>query len=180
MKEAYRDFELKNRPGEIWKPIPGFPKYKASNLGRIKSFKRKPIIIRQTINDRGYLKMAIYSKKCGKYCVSAHQAVALAFCENPMNHKEVNHIDGDKLNNHASNLAWCSRSENMRHMISICGPGHRLGMTNPKAKLVMHTEYGIFCTIKEAAQMTKYKYQNFYNIIHETGYRKNKTKFVLI
>lgn len=180
MKEVYQDLSLKSRLGEVWKPIPGFPKYKASNFGRIKSFKRSPIIIRQAINDRGYLKMAIYSRGRGKSCVSAHQAVALAFCDNPHRYKEVNHIDGNKLNNEAANLQWCSRSENMKHMIKLNGPGHRLGMTNPRAKMVLHTGYGIFCTITEAAQMTKYKFQNFYNIIHETGYRKNKTQFVLI
>ena len=44
-----------------------------------------------------------------------HRLVAKCFCPNPNGHNEVNHIDGNKLNNSADNLEWCSRIENVRH-----------------------------------------------------------------
>ena len=44
-----------------------------------------------------------------------HRLVAIAFIENRSNLSDVNHKDGDKLNNDASNLEWLSHSENLLH-----------------------------------------------------------------
>ncbi len=41
--------------------------------------------------------------------------VAHAFSPNPENKPEIDHIDGDELNNHAWNLRWVMRSENNRN-----------------------------------------------------------------
>ena len=46
---------------------------------------------------------------------STHVLVAKAFIPNPMNKAQVNHIDGNKQNNHFTNLEWVSNSENMDH-----------------------------------------------------------------
>lgn len=55
----------------------------------------------------------------GRRSCSVHRLVALAWVANPSNLPEVNHIDGDKLNNHASNLEWCSRSYNLKHAVGL-------------------------------------------------------------
>jgi len=44
-----------------------------------------------------------------------HRLVAIAFLENSSNLSDVNHKDGHKLNNDASNLEWVSHSENLLH-----------------------------------------------------------------
>lgn len=61
-------------------------------------------------HSNGYLRGVIDGKD-----VYIHRLVALAFCENPKQYKEVNHIDGNKENNNFNNLEWCSRSENNKH-----------------------------------------------------------------
>lgn len=48
-----------------------------------------------------------------------HRLVALTFIPNPNNLLQVHHKDGDKLNNHVSNLEWVSQKENIRHYIKM-------------------------------------------------------------
>ena len=61
-------------------------------------------------HNNGYLRGVIDGKD-----VYIHRLVAMAFCDNPNGYKEVNHIDGNKENNCASNLEWCSRGQNNKH-----------------------------------------------------------------
>lgn len=44
-----------------------------------------------------------------------HRLVALSFIPNPCSYTEVNHIDGNKDNNHVDNLEWCTSSQNKLH-----------------------------------------------------------------
>lgn len=61
-----------------------------------------------------------------------HQIVAAYFCNNddPINKLQVNHIDGNKDNNSASNLEWCTNLENQRHRIDVLGKRND-GVNNP-------------------------------------------------
>ena len=115
---------------EIWKDIKGYEGfYQISNLGRVKSlhyknvYSNKEKVLRERDNQDGYVSVVLKGKK--HYI---HRLVAGAFVENPNQFKEVNHIDGNKRNNNAINLEWCTRSQNIIHAIEI-------GLLN-KAKLV--------------------------------------------
>ena len=99
---------------EIFKPIPDYPNYEASNLGRIKSKKRNiDVILKPIINKRGYVTTCL-SKK-GKVKVHyVHKLVAMLFLNHiPNGMKEViDHIDCDKKNNLVTNLRVVSQRFN--------------------------------------------------------------------
>lgn len=59
---------------------------------------------------KGYVKVRINNKD---YFV--HRLVAIAYLNNSQKKDTVNHIDGNKKNNHVSNLEWCTYSENSKH-----------------------------------------------------------------
>lgn len=63
-------------------------------------------------NGKGYLRVSI-SKKL----VFVHRLVAEKYVPNPNNLPQVNHKDGNKLNNHANNLEWVSNQENRTHAV---------------------------------------------------------------
>ena len=95
---------------ELWKDVKGYEEsYQISNYGRIYS-KVRGIIRKQRVT-RGYstIKLTIGSEE--KW-YSTHRLVALHFIDNPEGKPEVNHIDENKLNNHYTNLMWCTSQEN--------------------------------------------------------------------
>lgn len=100
---------------EIWKPLNQCKDYMISSYGRIKSLKRgREIILKPSYTHDGYVKQAIsINGKSITYRV--HRLVAEHFISNPNNKKTINHIDGNKKNNHVENLEWVDLSEQMIH-----------------------------------------------------------------
>ena len=82
--------------------------------GNFKHILKPERLLTKTINNRGYYSIRIMNKT---YMV--HRLVAQAFIPNIDNKPFVNHKDGNKLNNHFSNLEWCTCSENNQHAIDI-------------------------------------------------------------
>lgn len=66
--------------------------------------------------------------------ISLHRLVAQLFIPNPDNLPEVNHLDGNKLNNNDWNLKWCTRLENMQHAYAT-GLKNNSGENSGRAKL---------------------------------------------
>ena len=102
---------------EEWKPIPEYPDYEASSLGRIRrstdgKWRTWAGRILKPRTGHKYLRVGLY--KQDQY---VHRLVAMTFHGIPDEalKLEVAHLDGDRLNNHASNLKWATRSENHRH-----------------------------------------------------------------
>ena len=102
---------------ENWRFIEANSDYMISDHGRILSFKGKSkLIISSAITSKGYEHVAIRQK--GIYVgYSVHRLVATAFIPNPKRLPQVNHLDGNKLNNHVANLEWCDAYDNIMHAI---------------------------------------------------------------
>lgn len=70
-----------------------------------------------------------------------HRLIATTFIDNPMNYSDVNHIDGDKLNNSIENLEWRNRSQNIQHSYDFLGRKEKMnwksGSANGKSKKVV-------------------------------------------
>lgn len=110
---------------EMWRPIKGYEgKYEISSLGRVRSitgwkyvgndiYQPEGIMMKQGVN-RGYYKVDLC--KHGKhYTYKVHRLVAEAFIPNPHHHKQVNHKDENRLNNHVTNLEWCTQEYNLEY-----------------------------------------------------------------
>lgn len=109
-----------------WKDVPNYiGLYKVSNEGQVKSLlrispanKRVPERILKFSLRYGYPRVKLHKYNKGE-SVCIHQLVALCFIENPEKKLEINHKDGNKLNNHVSNLEWVTKFENMQHASKI-------------------------------------------------------------
>lgn len=93
---------------EEWRKIKGFENYSVSNTGNIRNDKTGRIL-KQIISTSGYKQTMMGHKTVPQY---VHRLVAMAFIPNPDNKPQVDHIDGDKINNVVENLRWVTRSEN--------------------------------------------------------------------
>lgn len=112
---------------EIWKDIIGYKGlYQISNLCRLKvltktvyatgkkPYEQKESILGGSLNNNGYLVFTLYKNK-KKKGYPAHRLLALHFLPNPENKPQINHIDGNKLNNSLNNIEWCTIKENAVH-----------------------------------------------------------------
>ena len=112
-----------NLDGEIWKKLKykKLEDYLISNMGRIYSLSVKKILKGSTNGDNHYLRMRLFDRDGNRENIAVHRMVALIFIKNndPKNKNEVNHIDGNQMNNKVSNLEWVSRSENMQHVADM-------------------------------------------------------------
>ena len=84
------------------------------------------VLLQARQNSNGYLIVTLDGKQ-----LSVHRLVALHFLPNPYNYSQVNHKDGNKLNNHYSNLEWCTAKQNMQHAF---GTGLRKGFIHVNDK----------------------------------------------
>lgn len=142
---------------EIWKPVIGYEGlYEVSNKGRVK---RVEYLLTESNTAWGYKKVSLTKNKKNSN-LSIHRLVAQAFHENPENKPTVNHKDGNKHNNSASNLEWNTVQENVDHAIenNLRPADYQDGEKNPmakltKAKVAKIKEMLKGMSIREVAQM---------------------------
>lgn len=149
---------------EIWVDITEYEGlYQISNRGRVRSHysKNGRLTTKYTIlalgTDRdGYPKLTLCKNKKYKY-VKVHRLVAETFIHNPNKLPQINHIDGDKLNNTVENLEWCDAEYNIKH-------AHDTGLhkgCRTKVKITRNTQMLIFNSITEASDYLKVDRHDF-------------------
>lgn len=167
---------------EIWREIEkGKGLYHISNYGRVKSlWYGREKILNPSVNSAGYLHFVLCVDG-ERFDCNVHVLVAENFVPNPENLPEVNHIDGNRLNNCADNLEWTTQGENVRHAARLGLLKIKKGADNPCAKLTMedvryirrvyvshHPEFGG----RALARKFKVVPKTIYDIIHGKIYKE--------
>ena len=148
-------------PGEIWKDIEDYPNYQVSNEGRVKNKKTGRMLTVKPGRNKQYL--SVYLSNNGKENTQmVHRLVAEAFLGKHPG-MVVNHIDGDKNNNHIDNLEWCTPRENNMHAI-------KNGLNHPgeyQKKTVRIVETGeTFDGVVECANAIGADFRNVYRSLN--------------
>lgn len=111
---------------EIWKSISGYEGlYEVSTLGNVRSIDRvvqsrwgdckiKGRMLKPAITKQGYL-LVVLCKDGVMKTFKKSRLIALAFIPNPENKREVNHVNGIKTDDRATQLEWSTPSENIIH-----------------------------------------------------------------
>ena len=142
-----------------WTKIEGYEGYLVSDTGIVKGIDRfielpdgrkrfaKGRIITARLSNRGYLQVRL-SKNGETKTYALHRLVAQAYIPNPHGLPQINHKDGNKLNNEVYNLEWSNASLNALHayqtgLNSNCGCNHNFAVA------VIDTITGeLYCTEK--------------------------------
>lgn len=162
---------------EFWKTINGFVNYEISSKGRIRN-KETHYIIAQQLSSSGYMTVRLrrHSGDDEKPCQNVHRLVAEAFVPGYSPDLHVNHKDGNKLNNNAENLEWCTRKENVQHAM-------HMGLFNPKApeppkRKVRIVETGeVFNSIRDCAKAINVKEQHVWACLSGQRHTRNGLHF---
>lgn len=101
----------------LWKQLDNYSRYEISDTGLVKNLRTNRLLKGSISQD--YKIVTLYPDKGKKKPLRVHRVIAQIFCPNPENYKIVNHIDGDKLNNHAVNLEWTTSRKNTQHATKI-------------------------------------------------------------
>lgn len=96
-----------------WRNPANIPFFQVSEKGDVRITDTGKIA-RIMDNGRGYKQVQIM-REGKRHTMYVHRLVAECFVNNPDGFTEVNHKDGNKGNNSAENLEWCSHGENMKH-----------------------------------------------------------------
>ena len=135
--------------------------YIVSNTGLVKNKHGKLI---KPVASKIYKYLSYHLSYSGiKKNVFIHRLVAEVFIDNPEKKPQVNHKDGNKLNNNASNLEWVTQNENVQHMYDLglktYKPLHykgKFGKDHNRSKSVICVETGKkYGSMSEAARNLK-------------------------
>lgn len=170
---------------EIWMDVVGYEGfYEVSNLGRVKSLPRtrksskggiasvKGKILKYKIDRYGYLVYGLSKDGRGK-SHTCHRIVAKTFIPNPENLPQVNHIDGNKVNNKVENLEWCTNIYNHMEALKLGLRGGKPYKKRVDARNVLMYKDGVhirtFESLAQAARELNFKKGRISNCLRKSS-----------
>lgn len=164
----------------IWKTIEEFPNYMISEKGDVFKVKGKRcnIMMKPKEDKDGYYYIGLRNEN-GRFFKRIHRLVAETFIPNyNENFTIVNHKDGNKKNNHFTNLEWCDISYNTNHFYNELG-GKGNHTTDKKCRLYKNDLFiGEFDNIKEASEYASNNFDVSYSSLIK--YYKSKDLKIII
>lgn len=152
------------------KPIAHFEnRYKISPNGEVLNLANNtPLTPIQ--HDNGYFVVGLADGVGGHKIVSIHRLVALHYIPNPYEYPQVNHVDGDKANNHKDNLEWSTPLGNIQHALRT---GLRKGYmsADDKEKLLQEVLSG--AQVKDIAARESRRPETLHKMLRDTAKRLN-------
>lgn len=134
---------------EVWIQIPNIyddikPYYHISNYGRLYSNSSNSFITPQ-INHSGYLQIGLMCNNGSRIYRKLHRLVMISFLYfHGCNDYQVNHMNGNKLDNNIINLEWSTPKENKLHSIRTGLSTGLRGETNPQSKITEEQVMAIY------------------------------------
>lgn len=150
-------------------------------------------ILKPNLTLKGYYKVGLYiDSKIKAHPITVHKIVATVYCGGYHEGYDVDHVDGNKINNNADNLEWVTRSVNIKrafdNKLKIAKRGDDNGATKYPDKLIVDACELIKsgCSIVDAATITSIPLSYLYTIIRGesrtdivNGYNFNKNIYTL-
>lgn len=164
--------------------IKGYEMYQCDTEGVVYGKNGKPL--KPNINKRGY-KYVVFCVNGRTKTVQVHRIIALTFVPNPNNYDIVNHLDGNKLNNKASNFEWTTHHGNVEHAKHILH-SYKSGLDNHNTKPIQAFDKTTnelryeFISLAEASQYfapvdsSYQKLRHIQNVISQVANRRKGRK----
>ena len=148
MFKSFMDFCGSFSDKEVWHDIsyPGIKrnKYEVSNFGNVRNIKTKKIMAKR--EHGGYVISQLMGEDNKNHQYQTHRIVAYEFVEGFDNGLVVNHKDGDKQNNHPSNLEWVTQYENVKHANDMGLNKHAKG-ENVNTSILSNEQVHMICQL---------------------------------
>lgn len=134
--------------------------------------KKRGNVLKPQLNGKGYLRVSI-----GKQLKFVHRLVAEKYIPNPNNLPQVNHKDGNKLNNCVDNLEWVSNKDNRKHALEnrlhLCGEKCPWSKLNENDVIYILNNYPKM-TIKDLALKFNVNRNTISHIVHNRTWKQLK------
>lgn len=139
------------------KRIPGYPDYAVTTTGEVITYKSgNAKTLKAATASNGYKSVVLCNKDDGK-TFSVHRLVAITYCKNPKPRKFniVNHKNGNKQDNRASNLEWTDHRGNSKHAATTITPKLRAKKTQDALTVLKGIQ----------GQVTDSQFRSIFNIL---------------